>query len=265
MAKLSKIYKKPDTILLTGGVGDIIALESFMDDEFIINLRRIAYATRATNSLMNMFKSCPKFDHIEHHVLRDGPRVFFDRRGVVESFRGNTIPPILNECIDLSILDSFYKCQDYIGTSFIENRADISRFDLPKDYWVLCPASVNFIKSRDFGILEWEKIQKLELMGYRFVVLGMGNFHIPTGINLMNKTTWAEALKITYGAIGYIGIDSALSVYAAKVMNSKNLIIRMSNDFTNKFKHVYYAPNIRFPFLGEMDISGMNNYRLTMI
>jgi len=102
----------------------------------------------------------------------------------------------------------------------------------------------------DFRLLEGTSQQKI-------VVLNTWpDYPIPNNkniIDLTNKTTLIESIEILKNSNGYFGIDSALSVLAAKLFGPEKLYIRHYGR-RNKFhlwrnKDVYYYPHSHSSFI----------------
>ena len=56
-------------ILLTGGLGDIITIESFMSDQEKKELEVIFYATRAQYLIKDIIDGLPSFPNLKHHTI----------------------------------------------------------------------------------------------------------------------------------------------------------------------------------------------------
>jgi hypothetical protein len=94
----------------------------------------------------------------------------------------------------------------------------------------------------------------LKSRGMYGVVINRGNEFIPENpylVNLNNKTNIKEAVEVVKHAQGYIGIDSAFSVIAAKIFPPENISIKSLNEHCYKFAHIYFKPFKSFDFLKE--------------
>jgi ADP-heptose:LPS heptosyltransferase len=159
----------------------------------------------------------------------------------------------------LSIIPFFDKVKrgeiPYNNSSFILNTvASTERFDLPDRYVTLCPFSNDKrLKTRDFNGDDWAECLKfLKKVDAPGVVLNAGNDHVPTApnlINLTNGTDITEAVEILKKGFAYLGIDSALSVLAAKLFSPPNLMIKSNNEHCYVNLQCYYAPHSEFSFV----------------
>ena len=61
-------------------------------------------------------------------------------------------------------------------------------------------------------------------------------------INLSGKTSIEESIEILKACNGYIGIDSFLSVFATKIFDKNNVIIKCYNKHGDIWKNVYWYP-----------------------
>jgi ADP-heptose:LPS heptosyltransferase len=70
-------------------------------------------------------------------------------------------------------------------------------------------------------------------------------------INLNQQTDLIVSIEILKGAKGYIGVDSCLSVLAAKLFD-EHLFVKSTDRHLLRWKHVYYAPKKNFDFIGSV-------------
>lgn len=249
-------------IFLTGGVGDVLALESFMSDEQRMLISTICYATNKQSIIETLFRALPNFICLQQHIIvyNDFSHFWcFAKKSECERYvgRGNLD---FNESDDWGIMEKFplinMGLMKYNQSSFLNyHLADLNGFQIPPNFMAICPYSTDKrIHSRDFDDRDWAVvIYKLIKSNMRGIVLNTGNEYVPENpviINLSNKTTILEAIEILKRAKGYIGIDSSLSVLAAKLFDYPQLIIKSQNDHCYNNKHIYYAPKTDFNFLG---------------
>lgn len=262
-----RVYKNSSSssIFISGGIGDFIAVESFMTDEERSKINKIYYATHKKESIESIVKSLPNMNHIKmHEVIWDDFSkfwCFFSKEECINKMKsiGRTIPIDLELAEDFSISKKFKQFSEieivYNESSLLKyNLADISKFILPEFYLVICPYSTDKrIKDRDFNSCDWnELINWIKKLGIQGVVLNYGQDFIPECpeiINLSNNTTIQESIEILKKSIGYIGIDSSMSVVASKLFNKNILNIKSVNDHCYKWSKCYYAPNTEFNFL----------------
>lgn len=255
-------FDNKNTIFLSGGIGDTFAVESFLSDSTKKRMTSILYGTLKNKMLMELFQSANTYSHITNHkVIWDDFSQFwcfysYDEclKATGESDRSST-----RIVLDLSILPIFRKVESgllhYNKSSFlIDQLANIDKIDLPSQFIVVCPFSNDKrMTGRDFNQRDWDNcLRSLQATNIFGVVLNQGNEAIPESaklINLTNKTTICEAVEILKKASGYIGIDSALSVLAAKQFKASQLMIKSINDHCYRNAKHYYAPQTNFNFM----------------
>jgi ADP-heptose:LPS heptosyltransferase len=249
-------------ILLTGGIGDVLALECFFSNKERNELKRIYYATKASKPLMEVFdKLKPVFPSLEHQqsIWDDFEELFafHDKSEVSQQF--DNLPDDWPMVVDWSVNSKFNQIDEglyeYNGSSLLKTKlAEVSKFNLPEVYLVLAPTSENNKKRshRNFTSYEWaETLRYLDKYGLKGVLLGTSELGFEKGdlvIDLTGKTTMSESLEILKGAKGYIGIDSSLSVLAAKLFD-EHLMVKSFSQHLWTWKHIYYAPKKTFDFI----------------
>lgn len=250
-----------DKIFITGGIGDFIALESFFTDGMRRNLRQIYYATNKESFLREIVPSLKPYSHIQQFgVWNDFSNFwcFYSKTGCLKKMKAINIDPDIGlmESEDWSIEKIFPKITSgslkYNNSSFLNEHRDIAGFNLPKDYYCICPfSSDKNDPARDFSVKDWKfTINFLKKIKMEGVVLNYGDDIVPDGfIDLSNKTTFMESVQILKKAQGAFMINSALSVVAAKIFNYPNLLIKSTSGHCYSNKHIYYAPQKQFQFL----------------
>lgn len=257
-------YRSNRSILLTGGIGDVLAIEAFLPDEQRAFLSTILYATPKYKIVREIFCALPNYPRLEHHqvVWDDFSNFwcFYKRDGCISHLHsiGRPVPNELTTCQDLSIATIFplikIKCLKFTGSSLVKHTvADIRKFDLPNAYITLCPYSTDKrFNTRDFQEEDWRYvIQALERRNIVGVIVNSGGDICPDHhrlINLTNKTNILEGIEILKAGIGYWGIDSAFSVTASELFTSPNLVIKSRNPHCINHTDCYYPkqPNLQF-------------------
>lgn len=128
---------------------------------------------------------------------------------------------------------------------------------MPENYYCIVNSTPYnrrwFNNQRYFTQHEWNSVLNfLKTKGIKGVVLNIGNDFVPNSpyvVNLTNKTTICESIEILKNSKGYIGVDSCLSVLAARLFDNNNLYIKSNNKHLYDWKHVYYHPKTNFNFL----------------
>jgi hypothetical protein len=257
--------KVSPNIFLSGGIGDIFAIESFIPDEHKDNIKSIYYATQKYKTIIECFNILPVYHNLKNHinVWSDFSKFwcFHHKQGCISKLKAaqKTILPGLTAATDYSIMKIFSEINSkhikYNKSSWIAYPvSDITHIKKPESYWCVCPYSTDKnIKERDFSKEDWDKlIRLLENSDDHAIILNQGvdvsPIH-PLLIDMSNKTTIGESIEILKSAKGYIGIDSCLCVLASKIFQYPNLIIKSMNNHLYNNKHIYFAPQNSFNFL----------------
>ena len=124
--------------------------------------------------------------------------------------------------------------------------------NINSNYFVIVPFTTSLSANiRNFNYNDFEKtIKYLECNKKIGIILGkkedyekeLQNFNNKLIINLINKTSLKESIEILLCAIGYIGIDSFLSVIASKYIRKENLFIKRINENSIINGSFFYHP-----------------------
>lgn len=265
--KRKQINQPPDrsAILFTGGIGDILALECFISCDDRQMLQTIYYATQAEKVMSDIFAALKvEYPNLtkQESLWNDYSDNFVFHLKPECSQAIDKLPADWPQTTDFSIAHIFEKIEagtyHYNYSSVLRHTvADVSKFDLPKPYMVISPASILYHGAidRNFTKEEWKRtlayLKENELHG---VILNQTQCYIPKSdllVDLTNKTTLLESIELLKLSHGYIGIDSCLSVLAAKQFNT-NIFVKSTNSHLEKWKHIYYAPRTKFDFIGPV-------------
>lgn len=254
-----------EQVFLSGGIGDVFAVESFLSDRDREQMTTIHYGTSKREPIAKLWSALPNYPRLkDHNTLWDDFSnfwCFFSLQDCIFKMDRARMaqPPKLRAVRDLSIIPFFDKIKrgevPYNNSSFISHTvADAGRFKLPDRYVAICPFSNDKrLKSRDFNGNDWTECLKfLKKVNAQGVVLNAGDDQVPTApdlINLNNGTDILEAVEILKRGVGYIGIDSALSVLAAKLFLAPSLMIKSNNEHCYHNLQCYYAPHSDFSFV----------------
>lgn len=235
-------------ILLTGGIGDAIALEGQMPPAEREQIETIYYACPAWREISGLFQALPNFPRLKNHIiLQTRGKVYYSAAEVIADHGP------LNDVEDWSIKTRFPLARPYAGSSLLTHR--IAETTRRQPYVVIVPASRGFGQwaDRDFAPADWsEAIRFLDLRDLQGIVVGKTPTSVPAHERLMNrqgKTTLAESIEILKAANGYLGIDSCLSVLAAKLFGPSCLAIKSVWGHCYANRQTYYAPHADFSFL----------------
>lgn len=265
----SRAAKPCSPILITGGIGDFITLECYLS-KIKESLTTVYYATRASKGIIELFNAlADSYPALREHIILwdDFSEVFcFVRKSECTKALEGFLPNNWSSVSDWSI-DSKFKEIDagyhHCETSSLLNAklADISNFDLPSKYLVIVPESENDLrmKYRHISEDEWASILSyLHSNNLQGVLVNDSAINGPQRlINLTGETSLCESIEILKNASGYIGIDSCLSVLAAKLFN-EHLFVKSQHSHLMRWKHIYYAPKKEFDFIVQ-DFTSVSN------
>lgn len=250
-----------DAVVFTGGVGDILTIDSYLTPEERASVKKIYWATKAQKLTRQLFKTVSDFyPNLKTHVNAWSQFDLFHCFGEASWLHKFRKPPTgYNKAQDLSIKHVFKEIISqktlFQGSCLLQsNCADIERFNLPKDYICLCPGSNNYSDVRDFSVEEWYSVLKwLKHTGQVGVIIGPPEMRVPFtvkwAINLVGKVSMPESVEILKRAYGYIGIDTWLSVLAAQLFPANRLMVKSNNAHLFVYKSIYYAPHENFDFV----------------
>lgn len=254
---VSKPVVTSNSIFVTGGIGDVIALESHFSEELRNKLDTIYYATSKWEPIKQLFESVPNFPKLRHHVVvwDDFSRFwcFLHKKECIREMTNHKldVPKSFQQAPDYGIVTKFPQItagmMPYTYSSFIKHTlCGIEQFALPLNYVAICPYSTDKrLASRDFDQADWKAtIDYVEQHNITGVVINNGNDVVPNHrliVNLTNQTNIAQAVEIVKSADGYIGIDSSLSVIATKVHAANQIVIKSGNSHLFHNKAIYYA------------------------
>jgi hypothetical protein len=236
-------------ILLTGGIGDLFAVEGMMPAEFRASLEAVYYAAPAAKELRELMRDLPGYPRLRHHItLPTGKATHYHQRSVER--KTGKMPPGVE---DWSIGAIFGRRLPYAGSSFLAHRlADIG--PPPGPYVVVVPHSTwGSWADRNFSDADWRVcLDFLDRHGLTGVVLCRETLPVPSHPRLLDwqgRTTIRESVEVLKAAAGYVGIDSNLSVLAAKLFPPARLSIKGHGGWLTSNLASYYAPHQTFPFV----------------
>jgi hypothetical protein len=235
--------------LFTGGLGDVLALESFFPERVRAALSGLTLACPAAPAVADLFGALPNYPRLKGcTILPTGSAVYYEKAGV-EKAHGKVMAE------DWSIATRFptLRGEDYTGSSFLAHRLCQSR-SIGQPYVVVVPHSRwGRWADRSFDAADWQAcldyLAEYELLG---VILHEGPEVVephPRLLDLTNQTSVTEAVEILKGAEGYLGIDTWLSVLAAKLFAPGRLAVKSVWGHCYEWQHLYFAPCREFPFL----------------
>lgn len=264
-------------IIITGGIGDFLAIDSFLSHNQKRNIRKIILATRAFSEIKSLFDvkntyySKLKKINVLNYDFSDKPS-FHSKEMAKELISINTSfsPSFWDNIYDGSISNIFKlirsKDLKFHGSSFLNLNVNIKKFKIPKDFLLILPFSKNKTnENRNFNDNDWDNLEcYLKTNKKLGVCIGAEkNNEIPQSkflINLINQTTILESIEILKKSIGYIGIDSWISVLAPKILNRKNIYIKTNSKHCFRFSSIYFKPYVTKNFIFS-DLKEINKFQ----
>jgi hypothetical protein len=252
---------------ISGGIGDVFAVESFLSNEQRETLSTIYYATNKNKFIKNLF-DCLKYSYpkLQNHInLWEDFSKFWAFYSLEDYLIKNNNKDKKNIDIksskDLSIMTVFENIKNgemtYNGSSFLKEKlTEINHLHTKEDYFIILPySSDKRIIERDFSNHDWSQTLKiLKKNKSKGVVINNEPDAVPDHpdlINLSHKTQICEAIELLKRSKGFIGIDSWLSVLAAKLFDEPYLQIKSNNVHCHENAAFYYAPHKKFKFVVE--------------
>lgn len=207
----------PLTLLWAHALGDLIIASKYWSPDYTKELTRITWRQRYGLG-PDLLRGCPLTKHIEHDTAPHQP------------VSGDWIK-------DLAGLP-------YYGSPFTRVKPDASRpYLVIQPSTVLNPQPIRHI--RDFRPDDWDRtiaeLERRQLIG--IVLNSPGAAPAPVHhlvADLQGKTSATSSLNRLLGSLGYIGIDSWLSVIATEVCST--VLIRSVNPWVHVHKDTIYSP-----------------------
>lgn len=238
-------------ILLTNGIGDVLAIESHWTPDERASLRTVYWASRA-RVLIPLFEASPTYRHVKHIEFATSKKYF-----TAENVR--TEHPLPAHVEDWGVMRRFGELRDRVfqGSSFLrEPPADVNRFNLPSRYVACqlattfngpCARAVRDLDDQEIDLLV-ERLDKEDVMGV--VLNDSGDCpKSPRLISLVSQTSIAETVAVLRGACAFYAIASWQSCLASQIFSADRLWIKGAEDSQIAHRFTYHAPHQTFPFL----------------
>jgi hypothetical protein len=259
LAKKEKKY-----LFWTGGIGDVLTLDSYISPEDRQEVLAFLYATHKQNTIKELFLKNSCYPNLTlHQTIWDDFKnrwCFYSKSEVISKLEPSQRLPYVLDSEDWSIANKFNEIRrglhSFCGSSFLvpgNKLCDITQ-ELPEKFCVICPFSTDKnIKNRDFISEDWRCLFGfLERRSIFGIVLYRGIDVVPSHkqiIDLSNKTTMLESVEILKKSIGYIGVDTCFSVLAAQLFEPQEICIKSINAHLYSNINIYYAPHTSFSFV----------------
>lgn len=245
-------------ILITGGIGDFIALEGFLSKEYIGEIETVYLASPRGHLIAELMRQLSLWRDKEIITISWdlGITPQIRDREHLELVTGEELPA---DVVDLSITEFFRPAilESYRGSSFLDEVLVCREFELPDNFIMIAPSST--VRERHVGtdILsnEWlNLLSYLEQTDQYAVVVGTFDkeYVIPEHArltNLVGMTTVGETIELLKRSNGFIGVDSFLSVLAVKLFDSDRVLVKSINSFLAFNKRYYYMPRRDYSFI----------------
>lgn len=247
-------------VILTGGIGDVIAVESFVFKKYHNKIDNVFLATRGYKEIelllktvypeINIINLFPKFPD-EFYAFMTAKQVLdylydndYYNIGVIGLQKSD------NVLVDLSIYPIFNKIKNgelkYDESSFIIKKLNpLNNFDLPNEYVSVITTSnrdpYHKARGRNLTTDEIQNVvdvcKKNEIKG---VCVYCNCIKPHNDLIHIKNSTMLESLELVKNSVGYIGIDSWLSVIGGYVFNNKNIKIKSFNQHAFDNRECYY-------------------------
>jgi hypothetical protein len=252
-------------VATTGGLGDVIAMESFVPAKNRKNIKRIFYATKAMALIKQLFDSVPMYkENIEHVPVWHDFEKYLTFYSVLEFLPQIMTTEYVDYYDDLKMADDWsietkfwevdHRRLQYHGSTFLLTQlADISRLELPTEPFLCIQPHTANDDFRSFDDQVWgERLARLESLKMRGVVVGVGETNAPKHpllIDLTNRTSIPESVEVLKAAHGFWGVDSWMSVLAAKKFTPEWIYVVSNSGHLVRCRAAYYAPLTDFSFI----------------
>lgn len=239
---------RAESILITGGIGDALAVDSMLTPEDRSAIKTIYLASPAGVELFEIFTRLPNYGRLTRVSVIPivGTKAYYSLKDVAAA--GHSLPQVS----DWSIRSAFPKLRPYYTSSLLTTTLCVIPKPVPGPYVVVCPYSQwGAWPGRGFTAGDWNACASgLADRGLVGVVLGGARKDAPPGfVNLQGTTSIIESIEILKMATGYAGIDSWPSVLASKLFPADRLTVKTVSAHCRKWAKAYFAPRTQFPFL----------------
>ncbi len=247
-------------ILCTGGIGDVWAVESMFSVELRERLECVYVACPASAEialLWNALRGTPAYPRLRNvEVLKTGRRTHYAIASVEAA-----VGKLPEGVEDWSILNVFPRRLPYTGSTFLlRDLADVEYIPAGSYIVIVAGSSWGRYDGRDFTSADWKAtlglLDREKLQG---VVLRREVEPIPRHprlIDLQGLPSILASVEILKGAVGYVGVDSCLSVLASKLFPAGRLCVKSVSAHCWENRENYFAPRREFPFLRrQVDVS----------
>lgn len=224
--------------LLTGGLGDVMVVDSFLSPNERASISRWYVASPAALVIQEMLSLA--YPNIPVFIV-DKVRVYYNKAQLEQRFALD-----LSHVRDLSIRTFFPSAGECYGSSLLSLPLDNDYKTELGRYIVFTPYTINQRGCRNFTLREYEAVVRgadcplVVLYKGRQNIIKRGNV-----VDMSNRTTLKQTIDYLRGAHSYIGVDSALAHLSCQV--HERPIIKSINP--------WYYNNLRLYAAGLKDTS----------
>lgn len=249
------------SILITGGIGDFIALEPYILSNRT-GISQIYLATRGSEEITEIIRKAYAEITVKN-IVPVFPRHKYSFISYEDCFsymreKKLRIPADFTTCQDCSILKIFpqieKKSLDYMPSRLLHNQfVNTKNFNLPEKYVAMVSASLRDAThaSRGRNLFPHEIANLREKIKMPIVCVYCECKQPHPDIIHLPKTTIFESIEIVKGAHGYVGIDSWLSVIAGWVFKENRIAVKCINEHGIRNKNCYWPKLTTSSFLYE--------------
>lgn len=278
---LPKYYLIRKNIAILHGLGDFIAVESYLADEECASIEHIYWASHNKEYIQSAIRFDKLFPNLKsHEILWDK----FDERHFKVNYKEELI--LYNKDINqfwltTQVLDAglpTIMTEIEVGwRTYQKSRIAEMEYDLPKD--LILPEKFVLIHPwsdthrtplRDFNKKDWQGVLKfLELNNLIGVVVNKSVDYPPAHSNLIdltNKISIQEVFAIAKKATYFAGCASFLHVLMPRILKPENIFIRSSYPHletrTREF-NIYHGPATKDPnFKTYYNLNFLRDYKI---
>ena len=274
MSRRQPLPAVPTSLFISGGIGDVLALSCFLDAPHSVDT--VFLATRRSGDVEAFLSLiCGVADHYVDLWGNDERFAWYSLDEYVRATSNRQVSSRRQSCLDWSIATQFPIVSNlpFQGMPWQVGHpwSDIHTIGpkLADGYFVFCPFSEDKRDpSRDLTAAEIAAVTSTaRRKGVPLVILNRGEDSIVEGagiVNLQNQTNLFGAIDVTLGAAGYVGVDSAMSVVASKVLPAERLCVKTVNEHCRRWRHLYFAPHTSFEFLTASPVQRMESLQWTV-
>ena len=238
-------------VLLSGGIGDFLAIESFLTPAEREGVVAIHWATRARKALLDVVPVA--FPNLREHVIeRDDFGAAFTADFCISS--RDELPNLPADVLDWSvgkIADEVrIGARHFTGSTFVQQRLSEPDARLRLPYVCVHPSSDNASTlERDLTGAEWFAVQQYaQRKELAIVIVNKGSHRLASQVcgayidDLSDQLSVLDTIEVVKRAAAFVGCASFPSVIAAKTLPRDRLFVKANSSVKRFSFWLYYAP-----------------------